>query len=500
MKRQCTVLLLAALVTFLVAGCEDQPVTQGQVESTVAKITGKIIDRDNSLPLAGVAVSFTSTVIQGTGTTMADGTFSIDLDLADVDASAVTGILSFRKDGYKDQERNFTATAGQTNRISLDAVSMERDTITTIGGGTLGGRAHTFAFISASAREISVYGVGGVESSIITFEVRDSLGFPITIDRRDTVTFQILGTPVQGGAYVSPLSAITNAAGRVATTVNSGTVSGVLQFIARLRRDSDGRIIQSTPVIITVNAGLPSQVHFTVAPAQFNFAGYNWLGRENAISVQVGDKYSNPVKLGTAVYFNTTGGIVEASIFTDLTGHGTNILYSGNPLPRDPRLSPPSLFGDGTGYAWVRAYTLGESGGQVTDSVLVLFSGVPTMTLSAYSFTIPRGRSTTIAVNISDQNDNPLAPGTRIKTETIFAPPEGTNWAATASGLPDDPFDDYLTRGPGRTDFTLRIADGTPGGTPDYMPVVVKISVTGPNGSIFTSISGSVGDTLSIAP
>src|SRR5262249_44147045 len=163
--------------------------------------------------------------------------------------------------------------------------------------------------------EISVFGVGGVESSILTWEVRDSLGFPIDIDHRDTVTFAIVGVPVMGGAYVSPSSAITNVSGRVATTINSGTVSGVLQFVATLRRDNDGTIVQSTPVLITVNAGLPAQPFFTLGPAFYNFPGYDWIGRNDPITVLVGDKYSNPVKKFTAVYFNTTGGVIDASGF-----------------------------------------------------------------------------------------------------------------------------------------------------------------------------------------
>jgi len=40
---------------------------------------------------------------------------------------------------------------------------------------------------------------GGTESTILTWEVRDSLGFPIDFDHRDTVEFSISGVPVGGG-------------------------------------------------------------------------------------------------------------------------------------------------------------------------------------------------------------------------------------------------------------------------------------------------------------
>jgi hypothetical protein len=282
-------------------------------------------------------------------------------------------------------------------------------------------------------------------------------------------------------------------AGRVATTINSGTVSGVMQFIATLRRNSDGAVISSTPVVITVNAGLPDQAHYTVAPRQYNFAAYNWLGRTNDITVQVGDVYSNPVKTGTSVYFNTTGGVIAASGFTAPTSHATVLLYSGNPLPRDATLTPPALFGDGTGYAWVRAHSLGQNSVNVIDSVLILFSGVSNITLSTSTVHIDSGGCVDVSVTVADQNGNPLAPGTLIKTEVEFTPPEGTNWSVLASGLPEDPLADFLTRGPGHTEFTLHICDGTPGGTPSRMPFNVKISVTGPNGNTFTTVSGDVG-------
>jgi hypothetical protein len=60
--------------------------------------------------------------------------------------------------------------------------------------------------------------------------------------------------------------------------------------------------------------------------------------------------------------------------------------------------------------------------------------------------------------------------------------------------LPIDPLDDYLTRGPGSTEFILVVADGTAGGTPQYMPVVVTVKINGPNGRITGSISGTVGN------
>jgi hypothetical protein len=461
--------------------------------STIGQVTGNVSDFVTNLPVNNATVVLSTPIYVDSQATGGDGAYSFAVNLQGL--AGVSGTVRITKNGYKTTTFNFTVNAGQI--VDRD-VSLERDTTTGVPPDPTGtGDARSIAFINLSANQVSVAGVGGTESAIITWEVRDSLGFPIDIDHSDTVFFQLAGTPVSGGAYVSPSQAITNVAGRVATTINSGTVSGVMQFIASLRRNSDGAVITSTPVVITVNAGLPDQAHYTIGPRQFNFAAYNWLGRTNDITVQVGDKYSNPVKTGTAVYFNTTGGVIAASGFTDNTSHALVELYSGNPLPRDVTSAlvtgNPALFGDGTGYAWIRAHSLGEFSANVIDSVLILFSGVSNITLSASTVHVAPGGCVDVSVKIADQNGNPLAPGTQIKTEVVFTPPEGTNWSVLGSGLPEDPLADYLTRGQGSTDFTLRLCDGTPGGTPSRMPFNVKISVTGPNGNTFATVSGDVG-------
>ncbi len=457
--------------------------------STIGQVAGHVLDFANNLPVNNATVVLTSPIFVDSLVTAGDGTYSFSVNLQGL--SGISGTVRVSKNGYSTSTFAFTVAAGEI--VNRD-VSLERDTSTGVPPDPNGtGDARSIALVNLSDNQISVNGVGGTESSIITWEVRDSLGFPIDIDHSDTVFFQLIGTPVSGGAYVSPGWAMTNVAGRVATTINSGTVSGVMQFLATLRRESDGYVITSTPVVITVNAGLPDQSHFTIGPRQFNFAAYDWLGRTNDVTVQVGDKYSNPVKVNTAVYFNTTGGVVDASGFTDLSGHATVTLYSGNPLPRDASLTPPSLWGDGTGYSWVRAHSLGENSVDVIDSVLILFSGHSVITLSTSNVHIDTGGCVSVTVTIADQNGNPLAPGTQIQTEVEFTPPEGTNWSVLASGLPEDPLGDFLTRGAGSTNFTLNICDGTPGGTPARMPFNVKISVTGPNGNTFATVSGDVG-------
>jgi hypothetical protein len=313
------------------------------------------------------------------------------------------------------------------------------------------------------------------------------------------VKFQLFGTPYSaGGAYVSPASIATNVSGRVATTVNSGTVSGVLQLIATLHRKTDGVDVVSAPVVITVNAGLPDQKFFTIGPDQHNFAGWDWVNRTDGILVQVGDKYSNPVKTGTAVYFNTTGGIIDASGFTDASGHAKVLLYSGNPLPQLPYnvvKYPPVIYGDSMkGYAWVRAFTIGQQEANVTDSTLMLFSGIAQITaVSVDSFHVLQSGSEGFSFTVSDENGNPLAPGQIITATLQYTAPPNSQVNLVTTGDVSVVLGDYLFRGPESTRFTVQVADQTQGGLGNRIGASVKIHTEGPNSTANTIVYGTIG-------
>jgi hypothetical protein len=491
-------LITALLLLTTLYSCKEKSTTPP--DTMLVKITGQVLERKQSMynGVKGAQVKLTGNGVDYLDSTDTDGKFYFQFSPDTI----IRVTLSVKKDGYRSvPDWSFPAEIGTQYDHTF---TIELDTTTTIGGGGGGGvdptsgMPQSIYFIGPQTIDLKVYGVGGIETAIILYEVRDSLGFPITFSQRDTVTFSIQGPPTAGGAYIAPVKALTNAAGRVATTVNSGTIAGVLQIIATLRRESDGVVVSSTPTRVVVNAGLPDQIHFSLGPQQFNFAAYNWIGRTDEIGVQVGDKYSNPVHQGTAVYFNTTGGVIAAAGYTDVTSHATVKLYSGNPQPHatlDPVTYPVAWVGDGTGYAWIYAQTIGENSVSVKDSILMLFSGIAGISVSpSYTINVLRGGSQTFDVNISDQFGNPLAPGTTISSSIDFTPPENTQWSAKIGGLPTDPFGDYMFRGSGTTNFHLQVIDATPGGTPNPMPVVVKITVNGPNGTATVYLYGAVGN------
>ncbi len=453
------------------------------VASTAGQVLGRVFDAQSRLPLGTASVILTSNIFVDSVQTSFAGDYSFTVDLQGL--PTISGVLNVSKNGYKAQSSSFSVDAGKS--FSADFY-LNRDTTTGVRDTNGTGLAHSIALISVSNNEISVYGVGGIESSILTWEVRDSLGFPIDIDHSDTVTFELIGTPVGGGAYVSPASAMTNASGRVATTVNSGTVSGVLQFVAKLHRESDGVTIESQPVLITVNAGLPDQAHFSVGAEVINFPGYDWLGRIDYMTVQVGDLYSNPVKTGTAVYFSTTGGVIDASGFTDNTSHATVSLYSGNPKPSDPIL--------GAGFAYIRATTMGQGGSTVGDSIRILFSGVAEITnVNPTSFAVAAGGSSgPIRFTVSDENGNPLAAGTHISVTLQYTAPPNSQVNLAVTGDIDVTLGDTQAKGTGTTNFSFQVVDQTQGGVSSTIPVTVVIAVTSPNGNPpKVQLSGTIG-------
>jgi hypothetical protein len=199
------------------------------------------------------------------------------------------------------------------------------------------------------------------------------------------------------------------------------------------------------------------------------------------------------------VYFNTTGGVIDASGFTDRFSHAKVMLYSGKPLPKASGLNP-LYYGDGTGYAWIRAYTLGENSVPISDSIMILFSGVPKIeTMPPYSYPMPdsfevssHGSSGPIYFRVTDENGNPLSKDTRINVILQYTPPPLSSYNFNVTGDVDVTLDDVRERGIGNTEFSFEVVDQTQGAT-IRIPVTVIIKVSGPNGKKSYQIKGHMG-------
>ncbi len=451
-------------------------------------ISGTIKDAGSGLALKGVSISIGG-ANGDVGTVVSDdqGAFNVKFSMD----SVATITLRLSRDRYRDTSIAIQMFAGSSTTLSVSMVSVQAVS------GTSGGTPQTIAFLNAVPAELSVYGVGGKETSVLTWQVRDSLGNPMDGLNPATISFSML-SPLGGGEYISPSSITTDASGSAAVTLNSGTKAGVVQVLATVATAT--RTIESSPVRIVIHGGFPDQAHFTISTPAFNFPALGIAGARHQISVLVGDKYSNPAS-PTAVYFRSSAGVIQGTIsgaITTLDGQGTVDLISGNPEP----IGPPyraEAFGDG--YHYVVARTLGQNGVVVQDSLYLLWSGGAMISrISPTTFNIPNAGSQAIVFNVEDILHHPLAEATAINvTATIPPPPvDGVQQNKVFLLFGDQGrviLPDVVFPGPGTTQFSMTVQDGSWGildsaGT----PVTITITVTGPNtvSPVTSTITGVV--------
>lgn len=481
MKRAILVFSLMAVLAVVFNSCTNE---ESGPSAGVGVVSGYVRDASNRMPLAGVVVEGRAgTSITATATTDAQGRYELRFELD----SAMTARISIRNfTGYRDTLD--IAVTVRPNEATLKDIDLKPKSQVVGSGGTTSGLAQTISFLGADPTQVQVRGVGGQETSVLGFEARDSLGLPIDAAHAIQIQFTLQGGP-DGGEYISPTVVTTNAVGRAYVTFNSGTRSGVVQVVASATVGS--RTISSSPVRLVINAGFPDQAHFTVAAERFNFPTLGIAGRRNQISVIVGDRYSNPVAEGTAVYFRTSAGVIQPAVFTNSDGQGTADLISGNPAPFGQYAAP-----EGDGYHYVVARTIGEGGVAVVDSVLILWSGRSLIrNVTPSSFTVPNAGHVDFTFTVSDYLGHPLAAGTSIRVQASVPPPPDPNTQVNQVQLSFGRdgaivLEDFRFPGPGTTDFSFRLSDGTP--DPNVLPSAVSISITvdGPNGNAYLTING----------
>jgi hypothetical protein len=478
MTRIAFIILIAITVTaMLMVGCKSDSQTAAAGEGVVS---GTIYDGVSGDKLAGVAVQATSASAGQTSlTTDNTGEYSFKFTVD----STLRIAIKFSKSGYNDTTITVGLTSGSVT--PLDVRMTPKSIVVPPGGGS--GLAQTIAYLGAQPSEVSVYGVGGKETSILRWEVRDSLGLPIDENHAVTLRFTTPNGP-NGGEYISPQSLTTNSAGQGATTLNAGTRSGVVQVVASTTVPGTARTISSSPVQIVIQGGFPVQSHFSIAAPQYNFAALYTVGKTLSVAVLVGDVYSNPVASRTAIYFRSSAGVVLPSVFTDQSGQGSVQLISGNPQPLGVYAAPAPR---GDGYHYLAARTLGQGNTVVQDSVLILWSGrgsiknVAATAPATIPFDIANASSATFTFEVSDILGHPLAQGTTIGVTAVIPPPPtqgmSQNQVTVVFGNNGSiALGDVIDAGGGSTLFSFTLRDGTWSIT-DPTPVNVTITVSGPN-------------------
>ncbi len=423
-------------------------------------ISGQVTSSVSGIPIDSALVQIINSSINIKLYTNTLGKFLDTLNLS----SNTNFTVYVSKAGYITDTLGITVNLG-TNLLLGEIVLLPQ----TSNGQKPSGNPVSISLLSQSANSIGVVGSGSMETATLVFVALDSTGTPIDLNHSVSVAFSF-GAHPGGGEVFSPAVVQTNDQGQAAVNITSGTKAGAVQILATITLGTQK--IFSMPISIAIFGGFPDANHFSVAPAYLNFPGWEYFGLTDQITAYVGDKYGNPCRPKTAVYFTTTGGIIGGSANTDDMGEGPAALLSAAPLPNDQTLGP--------GFARITASTADENKNTITASTIVLFSGTPQLSVSPTTFNIPNGGSQLFNYTVSDQNGNPLSGGTAINV-TVKDQNLGVQ-GETSLTLPDTQSKTY-------THFSFQAYDTTAADNPST--VSITINVTGPNGNIEKTIYGT---------
>ena len=254
----------------------------------------------------------------------------------------------------------YTALAGavgtDTITVSVGASSVTT-TVTVVGPS-----ASSISFVSATPKNVTLKGMGGVggsETSILVFKVLDSNGQPMAGQAVDFA----LNTAVGGLSLTSP-SASSAADGTVTTIVQAGTIATPIRVTASINNSSPLIATQSDQLV--VSTGVPAQDGFSISISNFNSESFNHDGVTVAVTARLSDHFHNPVPDGTAISFTTNGGAIQPSC-TTIAG-----VCSVNWISQNPR--PDGTAGSLLARPTILAYAVGEesfldaNGNGVADS------------------------------------------------------------------------------------------------------------------------------------
>ncbi|HSR18791.1 MAG TPA: hypothetical protein VLM39_11935 [Ignavibacteriaceae bacterium] len=449
--------LLLAAVLYL-SSCKFGVEEEAPASSNIT-ITGQIAESITGNPIFNASIRITDGNVEVNTTTDSEGKFTAEFTLAE-DKELV--IFAF-KEGYSTDTLKFFAAGGKSITLPLIQIKQIRGT-----GGTSSGSAASIYIFSQSVQSIGVKESGSNETAQIIFQVLDSTGVPINSDNSVSLTFSF-GTSPAGGEFLYPASVLTNALGRANVTLNTGTKAGVAQIMAEMTVNDV--TIRSKPVLISIHGGFPDENHFAVASEKLNYPVWGIVGYEIPFTAFVGDKYTNPVRPQTSVYFSTTSGIIEGSNLTDELGRSTVTLLT-QPYPNHPIY--------GAGFFAVTASTINENNENIQTETVRLLSGLPIISEDPTIFNIPNGGSQLFNYTVSDANANPLAEGTTISVKVAKGDLKVTG-DVDIKML--DTQDKIFTR------FSFTASDTTIAA--NFKEAIISIETSGPNGEKKISIYGT---------
>jgi hypothetical protein len=430
----------------------NSPVDSEIINSGETILSGQLLDKDSGMPLQNAAVVILNGKTAKEAFVDDIGMYKANVKIENNQKLVVVAV----KEGYY---QDSTIVDGLPNEVvKVPGLSLKRATQAFTATS-----AASIVLKAQSTETIAVKETGANEIARVTFEVQDSSGTPIDYNHSTYISFTLGSTP-GGGEYISTGYVKTDYSGRASVAIVSGTKAGTVQIVAEIL----GKQVRSIPVNIAILGGMPDHAHFSVAPDLLNIAGLVKFGLPDIITAYVGDKYGNPVKRGTMVYFTTTGGIVAGSATTDELGRAQDTLITAAPLPTD-------------GFVTVTAQTADENLQYITATCRVLFSGSPIdIEITPTEFEIQNTGAQEFFYTLKDLNGNPLSSGQSV-TVTV----EGDKLKITGEtsfNLPD-------TQDPSETLFSFSVADVD--SVFKSRPVSITIKTNGPNGFKQKTVRGT---------
>ncbi|VAW52059.1 hypothetical protein MNBD_GAMMA06-1359 [hydrothermal vent metagenome] len=316
------------------------------------------------------AGTFTDGVLLATPNTIsAGGTSVITAELVDATGTAITtnntvtfsstcvtdGIASFSNPSFLTTTGTATTNYSAQGCTGSDIITATLENTTQTASGTVTVASATAGSVEHTSNipaSIALAGTGSAlslsETSTVTFTIRDNLGLPV---EGEDITFEL--NSIIGGISLSSLTATSDATGAVTTTVQSGTVATNVRVTATLNSNT---AISTVSPPIAIATGPPAQNSMSIAASELNPNAWSVVNKQVTISVQLGDRFSNPISDGTIISFRTELGIIDPSCTT--ANGGCSVTWrSGNPktnnLPIDPLANPP-------GFTTILAFVEGE--------------------------------------------------------------------------------------------------------------------------------------------
>lgn len=462
MRQLFIPLFTIGLLALIGTGCDSLT----NDERGTVTLTGIVVDaNDEGVANAFIRVQPQDLLVE----TDEAGEYTLDVDID----STMNLVVLASKNGYSSATTTILALADRTIdvptlRITASAGFVEES-----------GQAANIILRDLSAQAIGVKEAGSEEIATITFQVTDSTGQPLSLSQAVNLSFAF-GEQPGGGEFLYPTTVKTDNNGEARVNLSAGTRAGLIQVIASAT--VDGETIRSNPAAMAIHGGHPDQNHFTLGPEKFNFPGLVRFGVTNQISVLVGDQYSNPARPNSAVYFNSSHGVIQGSGLTSENGAASVILYSGNPLPDNTGIGE-------NGIATIQATTADIDNNPVTAQIPVLFSGSPIITLTQTgSSNDPFARR--FDYTVMDYLGNPMGQGTTITVRAGGVKVEAVGDVAVELGDTGivgngDTVPYSAVTGAGITDFSFSVVERTIADIVDPPSLDrVTITVGGPNGRL----------------